>query len=116
LDSSPTSISEIESGKYKPNLEFVIKLVDECNVSFYYLAFEEGKMFTESRNRGIDIPEKLFSHSPADIKDIMAFLKDMSDSPYLLLHMMSQYKNALIEREEIIQKDKERTRREKDSK
>ena len=47
LNISAASYSEIESGKYKPNYEFIYNLAKEFNVNLYYLLFGKGDMFLE---------------------------------------------------------------------
>jgi transcriptional regulator with XRE-family HTH domain len=44
---SISSLSEMEKGKYKPNLDFITKLSSEFNVNLYYLIFGRGDMFTD---------------------------------------------------------------------
>jgi transcriptional regulator with XRE-family HTH domain len=46
LNISGASVSEIESGKYKPNYDFLINISKEYGVNLYYLLFGEGEMFT----------------------------------------------------------------------
>lgn len=42
---SGPAVTEILQGKYKPNYDFLVKLVTEFKINIYYLMFGEGEMF-----------------------------------------------------------------------
>ncbi|MCP5053464.1 MAG: helix-turn-helix transcriptional regulator [bacterium] len=105
LSSSPTAISELEKGKYKPNLDMVIKIVDVFKVNFYYLAFGEGEMFSQSGKRGLDIPQKLFADSDVTKVKILEFLNHLDRSSFLLFSIMSHYRFLLKKEEKTIQRE-----------
>ncbi|MCP5050425.1 MAG: helix-turn-helix transcriptional regulator, partial [bacterium] len=46
LGVSPAGLSEMEKGRYKPNIDVAMILVAEFNVNLYYLVMGEGGMFS----------------------------------------------------------------------
>jgi transcriptional regulator with XRE-family HTH domain len=108
MDASPTAISELENGKYKPKLDFLIRMAEKFNVNLYYMAFGEEPMFTKSRKDGYEVPDRLFEDSVMNIADIKRFITDLSESPYLLYLVYSYYQGAWAEHENTIKRDMEK--------
>jgi transcriptional regulator with XRE-family HTH domain len=113
MDASPTAITELENGKYKPKLDFIIRMTDKFNVNLYYIAFGEEPMFTKSRKDGYEVPDRLFEDSVINIADIERFITDLSNSPYLLYLVYSYYQGAWAEHENTILKDMEKSKAKK---
>ncbi|MCP5045963.1 MAG: helix-turn-helix transcriptional regulator [bacterium] len=103
LGSSPTAISELEKGKYKPNYDMLERLAVEFKVNLYYLFFGVGEIFSEG-DSGPTVAE-LLRHADVSRESFLKFLGDLQRSPYLLLSIMSHYRFLLSTAESTVQKE-----------
>lgn len=96
LEISCTSISEMEKGKYKPNFDFMYKLVKEYRVNLNYLMFGEGEMF---------MGEKPVSNNggyAANSEDVKWLFHHFERSPLVQYYLLSTYTTFYHKEKEII--------------
>ena len=101
LNISAPSLSEIEGGKYKPNFDFMAKLVKEFKVNLYYLFFGEGEMFIDPAAFYIN-KVKDFT---IDTEDMRKFFFYFHRSPVLRYLMLAQFRISLLKEKEDIEND-----------
>lgn len=97
MEISTTCISEIEKDKYKPNYEFLVRLVKDFRVNLYYLMFGEGEMF---------IGEKVATLSKSlavDEKKMQRFLDRLQKSPILQYYILAMYSSFNYKENEAIE-------------
>jgi transcriptional regulator with XRE-family HTH domain len=103
LDMSGPSLSEIETGKYKPGFELLAKLYKTFNVSLYYVIFGEGSMFVdpvESSSRRAQVYAK-------NTEDVREFLYYFERSSILQYFILNQYKKQMMVEKDLILKEVE---------
>lgn len=86
LDVSPPSLSEIETGKYNPSIDALIKLVKEYNVNLYYLLLGEGEMFVEADTRMLTQFEK-YAVNAEDVREFLYYFQRSAIMQYYILSM-----------------------------
>jgi transcriptional regulator with XRE-family HTH domain len=97
------TLSELESGKYKPGHDFFRKISREFNVNLYYLMFGKGDMFLNelssytTRNKNFSI----------NLQDVQNFLYYFERSPLVQYHIMSSFRAILHREKEAIEKEME---------
>ncbi len=101
LKISGPSLSEIETGKYKPGYDFLVKITLEFNVNLYYILFGEGEMFIDPTAAPYSRVEKF----AANIEDVRDFLYHFERSSILQYFILNQYKTKMIMEKEPIVRD-----------
>jgi transcriptional regulator with XRE-family HTH domain len=100
------SLSEVESGKYKPGYEFYVNISREYNVNLYYLLFGEGEMFHD--------PTAYFDKTSEDFSakksDLMKFLWYFRRSSIVQYSVMSQFRSLFLRDKDTIEKEVEEYR------
>jgi transcriptional regulator with XRE-family HTH domain len=101
LSISSTAISEIETGKFKPNIELLALLSKVYNVNLYFVIFNEGDMFLD--------PATFISQSKkkyaVNIDDIRKFFYYFERSSIFQYEIMAIFKTKLLREKEIFQED-----------
>ncbi|MCU0285460.1 MAG: helix-turn-helix domain-containing protein [Acidobacteria bacterium] len=103
LEVSGPSLSEIESGKYKPGFDFLVKLSQEFDVNLHYVLFGEGAMFLGPGRRFV---EKVKS-SGGSTEDVRKFLWYFERSSIIHYYILSAFKNKLLENKANIDREVE---------
>ncbi len=101
LNISVPSLSEIETGKYRPGFDFLVNISKELNVNLYYVLFGEGNMF-------IDPVTSSYTHVgnyAVNVDDVRDFLYNFERSPILQYFIMDQYKTRMQTGKDIIMRD-----------
>ncbi len=101
LNISGPSLSEIETGKYKPGFDFLEKITKEFNANLYYIILDEGEMFLEPNGTYI----KSASNFGANNEDVHKFLWYFERSSILHYYLLSAFKTKLLKDKEIIEKE-----------
>jgi transcriptional regulator with XRE-family HTH domain len=84
--------SELETGKYKPNCDFLEKISRNCHVNLYYLLFGEGEMFGgHCDNCDIKLPGEILVRKEV----IRNFLWYFERSPIVQLLVLGQFQSIL---------------------
>ncbi|MCP5051107.1 MAG: helix-turn-helix transcriptional regulator [bacterium] len=108
IGSSGPSISELEKGKYKPNLDMIIRMATDFKVNLYYIIFGQGKMFSELRDVPYhDFPVRIVRDAYANQDDILHFLIHMEKSRYVQYSALSHFQMLLATEGGTIQKELE---------
>lgn len=104
LDVSPSYLSEIEGGKTKPSLNFLVSLYLELDVNPGWLLVEFGEMFV-NREPG----RKICEYDIGDQNDMLhQLLSIMERSIYFRDMAMSDMMRSFYRNESIIKKDIEK--------
>ena len=100
LNMSGPSLSELETGKYKPGFDCLMTLSLTFKVNLYYVFFGEGEMFLD----GIGQPS---SPSPlaVDNEDVRKFLWYFERSSIIRYHMLSVFQGKLFDEEKNIARE-----------
>ena len=101
LNMSSPSLSEIETGKYKPGYDFLINISKEFNVNLYYVLFGEGDMFIDpilSSYRRV----KEFAVNIEDVRDFLYYFERSSILQYFILN---QFKTKMVMEKEPVLKE-----------
>ena len=95
LGVSGPSQSEIEGGKYLPNFEYIVSLVQVFQVNLYYLMFGEGEMFAKMPE-GYDLREmEKLSEGNKDVKKFLYYFVRSTIARYhVLLEFNTKYREA----------------------
>ena len=101
LHISSTSISEIERGKFYPNIELLGHLAKIYNVNLYYVIFNVGEMFLDPA-ASIYHSNKKYAVNPDDIRK---FLYYFERSPLFQYEIMSIFKTALLRNKELFEEE-----------
>jgi len=101
LNMSGTSLSEIETGKYKPGIELLVSLYRKFNVNIFYLLLGEGDMFMDP----IAASYLEAGDYAVNVQDVREFLQDFKKSPLLQYFILSQYKGKMLADKELILKE-----------
>ncbi len=113
LKISGPSLSEIETGKYKPGYDFLVKITSEFNVNLYYILFGEGEMFIDPTAASYSGVEKF----AVNIEDVRDFLYHFERSSILQYFILNQYKTKMVmEKEPIVREIEEFEKRRKKKK
>lgn len=109
LAMSNASLSELETGKFKPGYDFLVKVYKTFNVNLYYLLFGEGEMFIDPVS-SFYTGEANFAANVDDVREFLHYFKKSSLMQYFIL---SEFKTRMMtERQNI---DREIAEREKGS-
>ena len=103
LDMSGPSLSEIETGKYKPGFELLLKLYKTFNVSLYYVLFGEGSIFVDPAESSYRRLESYAKNS----EDVRDFLYHFERSSILQYFILNQYKKQMMTEKDLILKEVE---------
>lgn len=104
MNLSAGSLSEIETGKYNPSMDFVIKLAKNHNVNLYYLLLGEREMFVDP---GLSLFGSI-ERFAVNIDDVKEFLYYFQRSPIIQYHILTQFKAKMITDKDVIEKDIEK--------
>jgi len=100
LNMSGPSLSELETGKYKPGYDCLMTLASAFNVNLYYVFFGEGEMFLD----GVRQPSGL-SFPAADNEDVRKFLWYFERSSIIRYHILSVFQGKLFDEEKNIARE-----------
>ncbi len=107
LDVSNPTISDLESGKYRPNFEIISRFVRRYDVNLYYLYFGTGEMFGEHAEKSTGLLADDFSDSIINQDEFKRFLDHLRRSPFMMLSVLSHYRYILSKESDVINKDLE---------
>jgi len=101
LGISAASYSEIETGKYRPNYEFIYNICDHFKVNLYYLLFGKGDMFFDpNRLIGAGIGKVM-----VDKEEMDRFLWYFSRSPIVQYLTLANFRSVLRKDKEAIDQE-----------
>ncbi len=100
LNMSGPSLSELETGKYKPGFDCLMTLATEFKVNLYYVFFGEGEMFFDG-SQSFSGPSPL----AADNEDVRKFLWYFERSSIIRYHVLSVFKSKLFDEEKNIARE-----------
>lgn len=98
LNISVSSLSEVETGKYKAGIEFLTILSKKFNVNLYFVLFGEGDMFISPTASSYTRASK-FSVNLEDVRD---FLYHFERSSILQYFILNQYKTRMMVEGDLI--------------
>jgi len=98
LDISGPSLSEIETGKYKPGFELLVKLHKVFNVNLYYVLFGEGSMFEDPMISSLRRVEK-YAKNTGDVREFLYYFERSGILQYAIL---SLYKKLMMSEKDLI--------------
>jgi len=101
MNLSAGSFSEIETGKYNPSMEFLIKLAKNHNVNLCYLLLGEGEMFVDPNLSLFSSIEKF----AVNIDDVKEFLYYFQRSHIIQYYILNQFQAKMITEKDVIEKD-----------
>jgi transcriptional regulator with XRE-family HTH domain len=101
LNMSSPSLSEIETGKYKPGYDFLISISKEFNVNLYYVLFGEGDMFIDP----ILSSYRHVKNFAVNIEDVHDFLYYFERSSILQYFILNQFKTKMVMEKKPILKE-----------
>jgi transcriptional regulator with XRE-family HTH domain len=101
LNISKSSFSEIESGKYKPGLDIIVKLTKEFDVNLYYILLGEGDMFITPDLLSIT----QLKEYAVNEKHVREFLYYFRNSTTLQYYILSEFHSRMTKDKEIIRKE-----------
>ena len=101
LNVTPPTISEIESGRYNPSIEFLIRLNKEFNVNLYYLLLGEGQMYIDPEILSLTRIEEY----AVNVDEVRKFLCYFQKSEILQYFILSQFKSKMAQEKEAILKE-----------
>jgi transcriptional regulator with XRE-family HTH domain len=104
LNISVSSLSEIETGKYKAGIEFLTVLSKKFNVNLYFVLFGEGDMFISPTASSYFRASKF----AVNLEDVRDFLYHFERSPILQYFILSQYKTRMMSEGDMILKEIEK--------
>lgn len=98
---APSNLSEIESGKSKPGLKFLLKVISAFSINANWLLWGLGQVFLadEEKNKYSNFE---FGEQTEDIRKLLSRFKE---SPLLKITVMSFAGKFQLEHEEVIRKD-----------
>ena len=101
LNISTASLSDIESGKNIPRHDALYNLSLQFKVNIYYLLHGEGEMFqTDSFIR--DVETGVYGIHNEFLKE---FYRYFTDSSLVRYEMMSYFRELVLEKDKLIEKD-----------
>jgi transcriptional regulator with XRE-family HTH domain len=103
LNISGASLSEIETGKFKPGFDLLMNLVKEFNAKLDYVFFGKGEMFAD---RTLSLPGRIEEFA-VNINDVHKFLYHFERSPFIQYSVLTHFREMLIKNSEIISQDLE---------
>lgn len=98
LNISVSSMSEIETGKYKAGVEFLVNLSKIFNVNLYFVLFGEGDMFISPTAS----PYTRTSKFEVNLEDVRDFLYHFERSSILQYFILNQYKTRMMKEGDLI--------------
>ena len=101
LNISVSSLSEVETGKYKAGIELLTLLSKKYNVNLYFVLFGEGDIF-------ISPTASLYTRASKfaiNLKDMRNFLYHFERSSILQYFILSQYKARMLSEGDMILKE-----------
>lgn len=103
LTISDASLSEIETGKFKPGFDVLMNLVTEFNVNLYYVFFGKGEMFLDPT---VSLSGRIEEFA-VNVNHVRKFLYHFERSPFIQYAVLTQFREMLIKNKEIISQDLE---------
>ena len=101
LNISSASLSDIESGKNFPRHEVIYNLSLKYNVNIYYLLHGEGEMFqTDAVKRAVE--SGIYGIHTGFLKE---FYRYFNESSLVRYEMMCYFRQLLLEKDKLIEKD-----------
>jgi transcriptional regulator with XRE-family HTH domain len=98
LNISVSSLSEIETGKYKAGVEFLSSLSKKFNVNLYFVLFGEGDMFISPTASSYTRASKF----AVNLDDVRDFLYHFERSSILQYFILNQYKTRMMKEGDLI--------------
>ncbi len=106
LNISNSYLSEIEKGRKQPSLKVLKNLYDRYGISPHWMIVNRGEM-TNGEYKTDLLEELEFGEYSSIVKDMVKY---MSQSPFFLAYMISQYIKAFNENEDAIKIDIEKNK------
>ena len=103
LNISGASLSEIETGKFKPGFELLLNLVNEFNANLYYIFLGKGEMFLDP---AVSLPGRIEEFA-VNVNHVREFLYHFERSPFIQYAVLTNFRQMLIKNSEIISQDLE---------
>lgn len=101
LEMSAPMLSEIENGKKKPGIDFIVKLAKKFDVNLYYILFGEGEMVTDPITSYL----KSTDDYGVNIKDIREFLYYFRRSRMVQFSVMHCFTQLMLGSKELVKKE-----------
>ncbi len=111
LGISKPTVSDLERGKYEPNMKVIRNLALTFNVNLVYLILGVGEMFGAAAHT--QMRSLLSDRSIVSEGEFMRFLNDLERSPFLLLSVLSFYRGQMTKEEDVIARDFENYKKSK---
>lgn len=109
INMSGPSLSEIETGKYKPGYDFLVNIAKVFNANLHYVLFGQGEMFLEPMQT-YNISQGKFGSNKEDVRKFLWYFERSSIMHYYIL---SAFKNKLLKDKESIEKEIDEYKRKK---
>lgn len=108
LELSGPSLSEIETGKFKPGFDLLVKLALEFDINLYYVIFGEGEPFSSP----VEAAFRRVESFAVNVDDVRDFLYHFERSPILQYFILNHYRVKMtMEKEPILKETEEYERR-----
>lgn len=101
LNISDASLSELETGKYRPSFDFLNNLAKEYNANLYYMYFGKGKMFVDLAITST-VSEEDFV---IDIEDVRKLYEHFEKSPYVQYSMLHHLRSLMLRQGDVVEKE-----------
>jgi len=101
LNISDASLSEIETGKFKPGFDVLMNLVKEFNANLYYVFLGKGEMFLDP---AISLPGRIDQYA-VNVDHVRKFLYHFERSPFIQYAILSHFRQLIIENSKVISQD-----------
>ncbi|MCP5102119.1 MAG: helix-turn-helix transcriptional regulator [bacterium] len=112
LKISGATLSELESGKYKPGHDFFVKISSAFDVNLYYLLFGEGEMFLDPTHAYAERSENF----AVNLKDVREFFHYFERSQLVQYSTLAHFKSIKHKDGEVIAAEMETFEKKKPSK
>ena len=101
LNISDASLSELETGKYRPSFDFLSNIAKEYNANLYYLYFGKGKMFVDPATTST-VSEEDFV---ININDVRTLYEHFEKSPYVQYSMLHNLRLLMLKQGDLVAKE-----------
>lgn len=101
INMSGPSLSELETGKYKPGFDILVNLSKLFNVNLYFILFGQGEMFIDP----LLSPYNRLREYAVNIDDVRDFFYHFEHSSILQYYILNTYKSRMMTDKEPITRE-----------
>ncbi|MFC2155927.1 helix-turn-helix domain-containing protein [Acidobacteriota bacterium] len=101
LNISDASLSEIETGKFKPGFDVLMNLVNEFNANLYYVFLGKGEIFLDP---AVSLPGRIEEFA-VNVNHVRKFLYHFERSPFIQYAVLTQFREMLTKNSEVISQE-----------